>query len=67
MSALSTWSRESHQHQGVTHPYFRKGAGPGVIVVHEVPGLTDPVIAFAEGIVAAWAASGAAPSKRSHR
>ena len=53
MSALSTWSRESHQHQGVTHPYFRKGAGPGVIVVHEVPGLTDPVIAFAEGIVAA--------------
>ncbi len=35
------------------HPTYRKGAGPGVIVIHEIPGLTPPVIGFGEELVAA--------------
>lgn len=53
MTALSTWSCDSHQHRGVSHPFYRKGEGPGIVVVHEVPGLTGPVIAFGEELVEA--------------
>ena len=53
MSALSSWTSGSHTWEGVTHPTFRKGRGPGVIVVHEIPGLTTQVVGFAEEVVAA--------------
>jgi dienelactone hydrolase len=52
-SVLETWTRSSHSADGVTHPTYRKGSGPGVIVVHELPGLTSEVLAFAEDVVAA--------------
>ena len=42
-----------HTADGVTHPTYRKGSGPGVIVIHEIPGLTPDVIGFAEEVVAA--------------
>ena len=35
------------------HPTYRKGDGPGVIVIHEMPGLTRGVVRFAEEVVAA--------------
>ena len=35
----------------MTHPTYRKGTGPGVIVIHEIPGITPDVIAFAEEVV----------------
>lgn len=35
------------------HDVYRTGHGPGVIVCHEMPGLTDAVIAFGEEVVAA--------------
>ena len=38
-------------HEGVTHPTWRKGTGPVVIVVHEIPGVTPKVIEFAERVV----------------
>jgi dienelactone hydrolase len=47
------WTRGSHTHDGVTHPTYRRGAGPGVIVIHEVPGITPEVAAFADEVVAA--------------
>src|SRR3954454_15631685 len=50
---IETWDRASHSADGVTHPTYRKGSGPGVIVVHELPGLTSEVLAFAEEVVAA--------------
>src|SRR4051812_32227051 len=50
---IETWTRGSHSADGVTHPTYRKGSGPGVIVVHELPGLTSEVLAFAEEVVAA--------------
>lgn len=37
----------------LTFPTYRKGSGPGVVVIHEIPGLTPQVIAFAEEVVAA--------------
>src|SRR5690349_4126774 len=51
MSGLTSWTTGSHTANGVTHPTYRKGSGPGVIVIHEVPGITPKVIAFAEEVV----------------
>ncbi len=42
----------SHTADGITHPTYRKGSGPGVIVIHEIPGITPAVIAFAEQVAA---------------
>ena len=53
MSLLDTWDRGQHTADGVTHPTYRKGTGPGVIVIHEIPGMTPEVIGFAEEVVAA--------------
>lgn len=53
MSLLESWTRGSHTYDGVTHPTYRKGSGPGVVVIHEIPGLTPSVIGFAEEVVAA--------------
>jgi dienelactone hydrolase len=53
MTLLDSWTRGDHTADGTTHPTYRKGAGPGVIVIHEIPGLTPEVIGFAEEVVAA--------------
>lgn len=51
MSSLGTWTSGSHTADGVTHPTYRKGSGPGVIVIHEIPGITPAVLEFAEDVV----------------
>jgi dienelactone hydrolase len=53
MSALATWTRGSHTYDGTTHPTYRKGSGPGVVVIHEIPGMTPAVIAFGDEVAAA--------------
>ena len=53
MNLLDTWTRGEHTADGVSHPTYRKGSGPGVIVIHEIPGLTPAVIGFGEEVVAA--------------
>jgi dienelactone hydrolase len=53
MSLLDSWTPGAHTNDGVTHPTYRKGSGPGVILVHEIPGITPEVIGFAEELVAA--------------
>ncbi len=53
MSALDGWTRGTHYADGTEHDTYRKGTGPGVVVVHEIPGLTTEVIAFGEEVVAA--------------
>src|SRR5690349_5121266 len=35
-------------HQGKTRKVFRKGSGPGVVIMHEIPGITPEVARFAE-------------------
>lgn len=52
MTGLSSWVRGRHTFDGVTHPTYRKGSGPAVVVIHEIPGLTADVIAFADEVVA---------------
>jgi len=51
MNPLEGWTQGSHTFDGVTHGTYRKGTGPGVIVIHEIPGISRPVIKFAEEIV----------------
>ena len=53
MNLLDTWTRGEHTADGVSHPTYRKGNGPGVVVIHEIPGLTPAVIGFGEEVVAA--------------
>jgi dienelactone hydrolase len=52
--ALDDWTLGSHTDaEATTHPTYRRGRGPGVVVVHEIPGITPAVLAFAEEVVAA--------------
>ena len=50
---LPGWVEGSFTDDGRSFPVFRKGSGPGVIVVPEIPGITPEVKAFAEDVVAA--------------
>jgi dienelactone hydrolase len=45
------WSRSKFLNDGVTHETFRKGNGPVVIIVHEIPGITPSVEKFANEVV----------------
>ncbi|WP_292603407.1 dienelactone hydrolase family protein [Nocardioides sp. REDSEA-S30_B4] len=51
MALLDTWTSGSHTHDGTRHPTYRKGTGPGVVVIHEIPGPTPSVIGFGEELV----------------
>ncbi|ANH39887.1 Dienelactone hydrolase family protein [Nocardioides dokdonensis FR1436] len=53
MTLPDSWVPGAHTASGVTHPTFRKGTGPGVVVVHEIPGLTAEVVGFADELVEA--------------
>lgn len=53
LGGLIGWERSEFTHGGITRTVLRKGSGPGVVVVHEIPGITPTVIAFADDVVAA--------------
>lgn len=48
---LDDFDRSDFSADGVTHPVFRQGSGPCVLVIHEVPGLTPAVADFARDLV----------------
>lgn len=48
---LTGWERSSFTAAGFTRDVYRKGSGPAVIVVHEVPGITPKVTRFADEVV----------------
>lgn len=50
---LEGWQRGEFSAAGFTHTTYRKGAGPAVVVVHEIPGITPGVLRFAEEVVGA--------------
>ena len=52
-NVLNGWAKGSFTAAGITHDNYRKGSGPLVVVVHEVPGITPKVAAFAEEVVSA--------------
>ena len=51
VTVIDGWALAEFAADGATHPTYRRGAGPGVIVIHELPGITPEVIAFAEEVV----------------
>jgi dienelactone hydrolase len=48
---LTGWTRGSFTAAGITRDTFRRGEGPGVVVVHEIPGITPLVTRFADEVV----------------
>jgi hypothetical protein len=48
---LTGWDRSSFTAAGHTRDVYRRGSGPGVIVVHEIPGITPKVTQFANDVV----------------
>jgi dienelactone hydrolase len=48
---LAGWEVGEFSAAGITHPTYRRGEGPGVIVIHEVPGITPLVTKFANEVV----------------
>jgi dienelactone hydrolase len=51
MSTLADWTEGEHTYDGTTHATYRKGTGPGVIVISEIPGITPAVIGYADEVV----------------
>lgn len=50
---LRDFAETSFEHAGRKRPVYRAGEGPGVIVVHEIPGITPEVARFAKWVVEA--------------
>lgn len=44
---LDGFTETEFQFEGVTRPVYRRGTGPGVVVMHEMPGITPEVLGFA--------------------
>ncbi len=49
---LKDWTKSTFTAAGYTRDVYRRGSGPGVIIVHELPGLTPKVASFADEVVA---------------
>lgn len=49
--SLRGWDESTFTAGGTTLPTFRRGTGPGVVIVHEIPAITPKVKAFAEEVV----------------
>jgi len=52
VNALSQYSCSPFEADGDTRDVYRKGSGPAVIVMAEMPGITPKVLAFAERVIA---------------
>jgi dienelactone hydrolase len=49
---LHDYERTTFTHHGKARTVFRKGSGPAVVVIAEMPGITPKVIAFADRVAA---------------
>lgn len=45
--ALEGFDQTTFSHDGRTRDVFRRGSGPGVVIMHEIPGITPEVARFA--------------------
>ena len=48
---LDTYEKTSFTHDGKMRDIFRRGSGPAVIVIAELPGITPDVVGFADRVV----------------
>lgn len=48
---LAGWALSQFTAAGYTRDVYRRGTGPGVIIVHEIPGITPKVTEFANEVV----------------
>ncbi len=52
-AVLEGWEKSTFQAAGFERDVYRRGTGPGVVIIHEIPGITPKVTAFANEVVAA--------------
>ena len=52
-TALAAYSKFDFTDGGRTYPVYRRGSGPAVIIMHEMPGLHPLVVRFADRVVEA--------------
>lgn len=52
-AALADYAKFDFSHGGRSYPVYRRGAGPAVIIMHEMPGLHPLVVRFADRVAAA--------------
>ena len=52
-AVLDGWEKSTFAAAGFERDVYRRGTGPGIIIVHEIPGITPKVVAFANEVVAA--------------
>ena len=50
--ALETFEKLTFTADGMTHDFYRKGTGPVVLVITEMPGMSPYVLGFADRVVA---------------
>lgn len=51
--SLDEWDEAAFRADGRTRTVYRRGHGPGIVLVHEIPGVTPAVVRFAEELTAA--------------
>ena len=51
---LTGWTVSPFTAEGITHDVYRKGEGPGVVLIPEIPGLTPQVLALGNHLVDNW-------------
>lgn len=44
---VAGFTETTFTHEGATRTVYRRGEGPAVVIMHEIPGITPPVAAFA--------------------
>ena len=42
--SLAGFAESAFTSEGVTRTLYRRGGGPGVVIVHEIPGITPEVV-----------------------
>lgn len=48
--SLDDFSQYTFTHDGASYPVYRRGSGPAVVVIHEVPAITPEVAEFARRV-----------------
>ena len=51
MTPLDSYERTSFSYSDKTRDVYRKGTGPAVVVISEIPGITPAVVGFADRVV----------------